>query len=72
MDLVRIGELGVSFQHQHEDGTWGTFEATGEHHDPSDHDPGARVGERHGLPLHQCDEEIVVTASRGARGAARR
>ena len=53
MDLVIVSrDLGFSFQHQHEDGTWGRFEATGEHHDPSRTRPRARVGDGHGLPLH--------------------
>jgi len=61
MDLVRIADLGFSFQHQHEDGSWGRFEATGEHHDPSEHDPEREWGTGTVYRCTTCDEEIVVT-----------
>ena len=39
MDLARVAELNIRFQHRHTDGTWGTFEPRTGHHSPTDHDP---------------------------------
>ena len=39
MDLARVAELNLSFQHRHDDGSFGTFEPERSPHSSADHDP---------------------------------
>ena len=60
MDLARIAELNLRFEHRHSDGTMGTFEPTSSHHSPSDHDPERDWATGTIYKCTTCDEEIVV------------
>jgi hypothetical protein len=62
MELFRIGELGVKFGHRHDDGSWGTFEPTPEHHSSADHDPERDWANGTIYKCTTCDEEILVSA----------
>jgi hypothetical protein len=63
MELFRIGELGVKFSHQHEDGSWGEFEPEPEHHGSGAHDPESDWASGTIYKCNSCDEEILVTAA---------
>lgn len=60
MDLARIAELNLRFQHRHEDGSMGTFEAEPPHHSPNAHDPERDWASGTIYKCTSCDEEIVV------------
>jgi hypothetical protein len=60
MDLARIAELNLRFEHRHSDGTMGTFEPRSSHHSPSDHDPERDWATGTIYKCTSCDEEIVV------------
>jgi hypothetical protein len=62
MDLSRIAELNLTFEHRHHDGTMGRFEPAPSHHSPSDHDPERDWASGTGTiyKCTSCDEEIVV------------
>jgi hypothetical protein len=60
MDLARVAELNLRFQHRHDDGSIGTFEPEPSHHSPSDHDPERDWANGTIYKCTSCDEEIVV------------
>jgi hypothetical protein len=60
MDLNRLGELTLSFQHRHGDGSLGRFERVASDHDVADHDPERDWGKGTLYRCTTCDEEIVV------------
>jgi hypothetical protein len=60
MDLSRIADLNLSFQHRHDDGTFGTFEPERSHHSPTDHDPERDWASGTIYKCTTCDEEIIV------------
>ena len=60
MDLARIAELNLRFEHRHSDGTVGSFEPSPPHHSPSDHDPERDWASGTIYKCTSCDEEIVV------------
>jgi hypothetical protein len=60
MDVNRLGELTLSFQHRHGDGSLGRFERV-QHHDAAEHDPEREWAKGGALyRCNSCDEEIVV------------
>lgn len=61
MDLSRVADLNIHFQHRHNDGTLGSFEPEPSHHSPTDHDPERDWAS--GGTIYKCttcDEEIIV------------
>jgi hypothetical protein len=60
MDLARVADLNLSFQHRHDDGTMGTFAPGQSHHSPSDHDPERDWATGTIYKCMTCDEEILV------------
>lgn len=60
MDLARVAELNLRFQHRHDDGSLGTFEPEPSHHSPTDHDPERDWAKGTIYKCTTCDEEIVV------------
>jgi hypothetical protein len=60
MDLARVAELNLRFEHRHSDGTIGTFEPEEPPHSPSDHDPERDWASGTIYKCTTCDEEIVV------------
>jgi hypothetical protein len=61
MDPFRLAEQPLQFQHRHSDGSWGSFEARPESHDPADHDPERAWPDGKIYKCSTCDEEILVT-----------
>jgi hypothetical protein len=61
MDLGRLAEISITFQHRHDDGKWGTFEPKPAHHSPGDHDPEREWAAGTIYKCTSCDEEIVVS-----------
>jgi len=61
MDFGRISELGLRVQHRHSDGTWGSLEPTGEHHDPAAHDPEREWAKGTIYVCRACGEEVLVS-----------
>ena len=60
MDLSRVADLNIRFQHRHTDGTLGTFEPEPSHHSPTDHDPERAWASGTIYKCTTCDEEIIV------------
>ena len=60
MDLARVAELNIRFQHRHSDGTMGSFEPEDTPHSPSEHDPERDWASGTIYKCTTCDEEIVV------------
>jgi hypothetical protein len=61
MDFGRIAELNLRLQHEHSDGTWGSFEPVpSEHHESSAHDPERDWLSGKILRCKSCDEEVHV------------
>ena len=52
MDLARIAELNLTFEHRHDDGTLGTFEPETRTLTARPSRPGARLGIGHDLQVH--------------------
>jgi hypothetical protein len=61
MDLSRVADLNLTFEHRHDDGTLGTFEPKPSHHSPSDHDPERDWATGTIYKCTTCDEEIIVS-----------
>ena len=60
MDLARVADLNIRFQHRHTDGTLGSFEPEPSHHSPTDHDPERDWASGTIYKCTTCDEEIIV------------
>ena len=60
MDLARVADLNIRFQHRHDDGTLGAFEPESSHHSPTDHDPERDWASGTIYKCITCDEEIIV------------
>jgi hypothetical protein len=58
MDLARVADLNIRFQHRHSDGTLGTFEPEPDPHSP--HDPEHDWASGTIYRCTTCDEEIIV------------
>jgi hypothetical protein len=61
MDIGRIGKLTLSVQHQHEDGSWGSFEPAPPHHAPAAHDEEREWANGTLYRCTVCDEEVVLS-----------
>ena len=61
MDLARIAELNLRFQHRHDDGSVGTFEPEPSHHSPNAHDPERDWASGTIYKCTSCDEEITIS-----------
>ena len=61
MEPLREEELSFRLQHQHDDGSWGTFEPTAPHHSPTDHDPEREWGKGTIYKCTSCDEQLLVS-----------
>ena len=71
MERLRLAELDLRMQHRHNDGTWSTLERRPDHHDAGRPRPGAGLGERAGLRLHDLRRGGPDRAERGGRRSAR-
>jgi hypothetical protein len=56
----RITELSLRMEHQHDDGSWGTFERAP--HDVADHDPEREWVKGQFFKCTACDELIRISS----------
>lgn len=72
--MFQLNNLDLRLEHQHEDGSWATFEPRPSHHDPVEHDPERGWAKGRICGCTGCDEQILVSdpASEGGPGSPKR